>query len=49
MTQRLKTLEAGYYKTIELKKIGFKKIGKNVLISKHINIVGPSNLFCTLN
>lgn len=37
-------LKIGYYNTYELKKIGLKKIGKNVLISKNINIVGVSNI-----
>ena len=35
---------AGFFSDIELKKINFKKIGKKVLISKNVLIVGASNI-----
>lgn len=37
-------MENSYYSEEELKKIGFKKIGKNVLISKKTSIYGAQNM-----
>ena len=37
-------LKTGFYNTSELKKLKFKSLGKNVLISKSINIVGEENI-----
>jgi len=37
-------LKIGYYDSSELKKMGFKKVGKNVFLSKTINIVGLKNI-----
>ena len=34
----------GFYKSQQLKKIGFKKIGKNVNISKNCLIIGIKNI-----
>ena len=34
----------GFYESQQLKKIGFKKIGKNVQISKNCLIVGIKNI-----
>jgi acetyltransferase-like isoleucine patch superfamily enzyme len=35
---------SGYYKSDELKKFGFKKVGKNVSIAKNCTIVGLNNI-----
>lgn len=40
----MKELNIGFYESKELKELKFKKLGKNVLISKTINIVGEENI-----
>ncbi len=37
-------LKTGFYNTLQLKKIYFKSLGENVLISKDINIIGDENI-----
>ena len=36
--------DPGYYNEIELRKIGFKSVGSNVLIAKNNTIIGPENI-----
>ena len=36
--------DSGYYQSHELKKFGFKKVGKNVMIAKNCTIVGLNNI-----
>lgn len=40
----MKSLKIGFYSQEALKSFGFRKIGKNVSISKMINIVGSKNI-----
>ena len=42
--EQMTNLKTGFYNISELKKLKFKSLGKNVLISKSINIVGEENI-----
>ena len=44
MTFKKNPLDSGYYQNNELKKFGFKKVGKNVMIAKNCTIVGLNNI-----
>ena len=44
MTVKKNPFDSGYYRSNELKKFGFKKVGTNVKIAKNCTIVGLNNI-----
>lgn len=44
MTKKNNPFNSGYYNSSELRKFGFKKVGKNVQIAKNCTIIGLTNI-----
>jgi len=44
MISKKNPFNSGYYKSNDLKKFGFKKVGKNVMIAKNCTIIGLKNI-----
>ena len=44
MISKKNPFDSEYYKSSDLKKFGFKKVGKNVTIAKNCTIIGLNNI-----
>ena len=44
MISKKNPFDSGYYRSNELKKFGFKRVGKNVVIAKNCTIIGLKNI-----